>query len=105
MRLREVGEVIRRIGRPGLAPDPQELAEHRRPDVRRRVEQLPRKHAEPVVQRFGGPPAQPMDARRTRDDFDLGSAFVQQRPRFQGALPTADDQHPFSCELLEVAVL
>src|SRR5881392_558835 len=25
MRLREVGEVIRRIGRPGLAPDPQEV--------------------------------------------------------------------------------
>jgi len=25
MRLREVGEVIRRLGRPGLAPDPQEL--------------------------------------------------------------------------------
>jgi|SRR5579864_709511 len=29
MRIREVGEVIRRIGRPGAAPDPQELAEHR----------------------------------------------------------------------------
>jgi RNA polymerase sigma-70 factor (ECF subfamily) len=29
MRLREVGEVIRRIGRPGLAPDPQEVVEHR----------------------------------------------------------------------------
>ncbi|MDQ6880415.1 MAG: RNA polymerase sigma factor [Candidatus Dormibacteraeota bacterium] len=29
MRLREVGEVIRRIGRPGLTPDPQEQVERR----------------------------------------------------------------------------
>jgi RNA polymerase sigma-70 factor, ECF subfamily len=29
MRLREVGQVIRRIGRPGLAPDPQEQVERR----------------------------------------------------------------------------
>src|SRR6202166_4707545 len=30
MRLREVGEVIRRIGRPGVGPDPQERAQQRR---------------------------------------------------------------------------
>src|SRR5215831_7728094 len=29
MRLREVGELIRRLGRPGLAADPQEIIEHR----------------------------------------------------------------------------
>src|SRR3982075_4729232 len=29
MRLREVGEVIRRLGRPGVAPDPQEVVERR----------------------------------------------------------------------------
>src|SRR5467141_411130 len=39
MRLREVGEVIRRIGRPELAPDPQEHIEHRD-----RASPLPRLH-------------------------------------------------------------
>jgi RNA polymerase sigma-70 factor, ECF subfamily len=49
MRLREVGEVIRRIGRPGLAPDPQELAEHR--DLAAALGKLPPKQAAAIVLR------------------------------------------------------
>ncbi|HEY1420058.1 MAG TPA: sigma-70 family RNA polymerase sigma factor [Candidatus Dormibacteraeota bacterium] len=49
MRLREVGEVIRRIGRPGLAPDPQELAEHR--DLAAALAKLPPKQAAAIVLR------------------------------------------------------
>jgi RNA polymerase sigma-70 factor (ECF subfamily) len=49
MRLREVGEVIRRIGRPGLAPDPQELAEHR--DLATALAKLPPKQAAAIVLR------------------------------------------------------
>ena len=49
MRLREVGEVIRRIGRPGLAPDPQELAEHR--DLSTALAKLPPKQAAAIVLR------------------------------------------------------
>src|SRR5437660_10415863 len=47
MRLREVGEVIRRIGRPGLAPDPQELVEHR--DLATALAKLPPKQAAAIV--------------------------------------------------------
>ena len=43
MRLREVGEVIRRLGRPGLAPDPQEVVEHR--DLAIALSKLPPKQA------------------------------------------------------------
>ena len=43
MRLREVGEVIRRLGRPGLAPDPQEIVEHR--DLAIALSKLPPKQA------------------------------------------------------------
>ncbi|HKB18506.1 MAG TPA: RNA polymerase sigma factor, partial [Candidatus Dormibacteraeota bacterium] len=49
MRLREVGEVIRRLGRPGLAPDPQELVEHR--DLAAALAKLPPKQAAAIVLR------------------------------------------------------
>jgi RNA polymerase sigma-70 factor (ECF subfamily) len=49
MRLREVGEVIRRIGRPGLAPDPQVLAEHQ--DLASALAKLPPKQAAAIVLR------------------------------------------------------
>src|SRR5712691_10528245 len=49
MRLREVGEVIRRIGRPGLAPDPQDLIEHR--VLATALAQLPPKQAAAIVLR------------------------------------------------------
>ena len=49
MRLREVGEVIRRIGRPGLAPDPQVLAESS--DIAAALAQLPPKQAAAIVLR------------------------------------------------------
>ncbi|TMC37944.1 MAG: RNA polymerase sigma factor [Chloroflexi bacterium] len=49
MRLREVGEVIRRIGRPGLAPDPQVLAESS--DLAAALAKLPPKQAAVIVLR------------------------------------------------------
>ncbi|GAC1507349.1 MAG: RNA polymerase sigma factor [Candidatus Dormibacteraceae bacterium] len=49
MRIREVGELIRRIGRPGVAPDPQALAEHR--DLTDALAQLPHKQAVAIVLR------------------------------------------------------
>src|SRR4029077_9796511 len=49
MRLREVGEVIRRIGRPGLAADPQDHIEHR--DLAEALAQLPAKQAGAIVLR------------------------------------------------------
>src|SRR5205807_2676536 len=49
MRLREVGEVIRRLGRPGLAPDPQEIVEHR--DLAAALAKLPPKQAAAIVLR------------------------------------------------------
>src|SRR6266567_4448837 len=49
MRLREVGEVIRRIGRPELAPDPQEHIEHR--DLAEALPKLPPKQAAAIVLR------------------------------------------------------
>jgi RNA polymerase sigma-70 factor (ECF subfamily) len=49
MRLREVGEVIRRIGRPGLAPDPAVEAERR--DLADAIAQLPPKQAAAIVLR------------------------------------------------------
>jgi RNA polymerase sigma-70 factor (ECF subfamily) len=48
-RIREVGEVIRRIGRPGLAPDPQVLAEGS--DIAAALAQLPPKQAAAIVLR------------------------------------------------------
>jgi len=50
MRIREVGEVIRRIGRPRPAADPQELAEHR--DLTDALTHLPPKQAAAIVLRF-----------------------------------------------------
>src|SRR5947209_17431890 len=47
MKLREVGEVIRRIGRPGLAPDPQVLAESS--DLAAALAKLPPKQAAVIV--------------------------------------------------------
>jgi RNA polymerase sigma-70 factor (ECF subfamily) len=47
MRLREVGEVIRRLGRPGLAPDPQEVVEHR--DLATALAKLPPKQRLAIV--------------------------------------------------------
>src|SRR5438067_7619961 len=49
MKLREVGEVIRRIGRPGLAPDPQVLAENS--DLAAALAKLPSKQAAVIVLR------------------------------------------------------
>jgi RNA polymerase sigma-70 factor, ECF subfamily len=49
MRIREVGEVIRRLGRPALAADPQELAVHR--DLRDALAKLPPKQAATIVLR------------------------------------------------------
>ncbi len=49
MRLREVGEVIRRIGRPGLAPDPQLVAEIG--DLAAALAKLPPKQAAVIVLR------------------------------------------------------
>ena len=49
MRLREVGEVIRRIGRPGVAPDPAEEAERR--DIADAIATLPPKQAAAIVLR------------------------------------------------------
>ncbi|MHB8611951.1 MAG: RNA polymerase sigma factor [Candidatus Dormibacteraceae bacterium] len=49
MRIREVGELIRRIGRPQLAPDPQVLVENR--DIAAALAQLPPKQAAAIVLR------------------------------------------------------
>jgi RNA polymerase sigma-70 factor (ECF subfamily) len=49
MRLREVGEVIKRIGRPGVAPDPQVLAENS--DLAAALAKLPPKQAAAIVLR------------------------------------------------------
>src|SRR5229473_1619870 len=49
MRLREVGEVIRRIGRPGLGPDPQDRIEWR--DLADALAKLPPKQAAAIVLR------------------------------------------------------
>jgi RNA polymerase sigma-70 factor, ECF subfamily len=49
MKIREVGEVIRRIGRPGSAPDPQVLVENR--DIANAIAQLPPKQAAAIVLR------------------------------------------------------
>ena len=49
MRLREVDEVIRRIGRPGSAPDPQVLAENS--DIAAALAKLPPKQAATIVLR------------------------------------------------------
>ncbi|HEX7264550.1 MAG TPA: sigma-70 family RNA polymerase sigma factor [Candidatus Dormibacteraeota bacterium] len=49
MRLREVGEVIRRIGRPGLGADPQDHIEHR--DLAEALAKLPPKQAAAIVLR------------------------------------------------------
>jgi RNA polymerase sigma-70 factor, ECF subfamily len=49
MKIREVGEVIRRIGRPGNAPDPQVLVENR--DIANALAQLPPKQAAAIVLR------------------------------------------------------
>jgi RNA polymerase sigma-70 factor (ECF subfamily) len=49
MRLREVGEVIRRIGRPGLGPDPQDHIERR--DLAEALAKLPPKQAAAIVLR------------------------------------------------------
>lgn len=49
MRLREVGQVIRRLGQPGLAPDPQSLVEIR--DLTTAIAKLPPKQAAALVLR------------------------------------------------------
>src|SRR5258708_18303429 len=49
MRLREVGEVIRRIGRPGVGPDPQDQIERR--DLAEALAKLPPKQAAVIVLR------------------------------------------------------
>ncbi len=49
MRLRQVDEVIRRIGRPGSAPDPQVLAENS--DIAAALAKLPPKQAATIVLR------------------------------------------------------
>ena len=49
MKLREVGEVIRRIGRPGLAPDPHDIVENG--DIAAALAQLPPNQAAAIVLR------------------------------------------------------
>lgn len=49
MKLREVGEVIRRIGRPGLAPDPELIVENG--DIAVALAKLPTKQAATIVLR------------------------------------------------------
>ena len=49
MKLREVGEVIRRIGRPGLAPDPHDIVEHG--DIAAALAKLPPNQAAAIVLR------------------------------------------------------
>jgi RNA polymerase sigma-70 factor (ECF subfamily) len=49
MRLREVGEVIRRLGRPELAPDPQDLVDRR--SLSEALTKLPPKQAAAIVLR------------------------------------------------------
>ena len=49
MKLREVGEVIRRLGRPGLAAEPQEIVE--RCDLAEALAKLPPKQAATIVLR------------------------------------------------------
>ena len=49
MKLREVGEVIRRIGRPGLAPDPELIVENG--DIAVALAKLPPKQAAAIVLR------------------------------------------------------
>ena len=49
MRLREVGEIIRRIGRPGVAPDPHALVENG--DLRAALAKLPAKQAAAIILR------------------------------------------------------
>jgi RNA polymerase sigma-70 factor, ECF subfamily len=49
MRLREVGEVIKRLGRPGLGPDPQELVDRR--SIAEALAKLPPKQAAAIVLR------------------------------------------------------
>lgn len=49
MKLREVGEVIRRIGRPGLAPDPELIVENG--DIAVALAKLPPKQAATIVLR------------------------------------------------------
>ena len=50
MRIREVGELIRRIGRPPIAADPQKIAEGR--DLSDALTQLPPKQAAAIVLRY-----------------------------------------------------
>ena len=53
MRIREIGELIRRIGRPGLGPDPQLLAEHR--DLAEALAKLsPKQRATIVLRHYHG---------------------------------------------------
>jgi RNA polymerase sigma-70 factor (ECF subfamily) len=49
MRIRELGELIRRLGRPGLGPDPQVLAEHS--DLADALAKLPLKQRATIVLR------------------------------------------------------
>ena len=49
MKLREVGEVIRRIGRPGLAPDPHDIVENG--DIAAALAKLPPNQAAAIVLR------------------------------------------------------
>ena len=49
MKLREVGEVIKRIGRPGVSPDPHETVEHH--DLAAALAQLPPNQAAAIVLR------------------------------------------------------
>src|SRR5260370_3397473 len=57
MRLREVGEVIRPIGRPGLGPDPQDQIERR--DLAEALAKLPSTHAPPPLRRHHPRPPTP----------------------------------------------
>ena len=96
MRLREVGEVIKRIGRPGLAPDPQVLAENS--DLAAALAKLPPKQAAAMTYSQDGTRRVTGFGLRT-SDFGLGAGEVQGvdagggRAGLGGGEPGFDDRH------------
>src|SRR5690242_18407646 len=46
----------------------------------------------------------PMYSLRSRNDLHFRPGLVQQRPRFQAALPAADDEDPLSLEATKITV-
>ena len=74
------------------------------PNVSGSIEKTSGEFAQPMMQCLGSPSLEPMNVTGTRDDFNFGSAFMQQSCRLQGALSAADDQNPFPGKPFEVTV-